>query len=148
VYGFLLPCSMVVELSLIFGIARVLITCLHYPDLNCSFCVLHESVVSPHRILSLSLSLSSYLHLQHNSDLKAAAACAPHELELPIALRLGRDISAQLAAVRGDLDLFNKRVGDAGIATIAEHLASNAAVTSLDLYGNRLTDAGAATLGT
>jgi hypothetical protein len=97
---------------------------------------------------SLSLSLSLSLHSQRNADLKAAAACAPHELELPIALRLGRDISAQLAAVRGDLDLFDKRVGDAGIAAIAAHLTANAAVTSLDLYGNRLTDAGAATLGT
>ena len=86
--------------------------------------------------------------MQRNSDLKAAAACAPHELPIPIALRLGRDISAQLAAVQGDLDLFNQRVGDAGVTAIATHLAANKTVTSLDLYGNRVTDAGAAALVT
>ena len=83
---------------------------------------------------------------QHNFDLTAAAACAPHELALPIALRLGRDISAQLADAQGDLDLADQRLGDAAVSTLAAALATNTAVTSISLGDNRMGDAGAASL--
>ena len=83
---------------------------------------------------------------QHNDDVKEAAACAPCELAVPIALRLGLDVSKQLAAVQGDLDLFGKKIGDAGIIALCAHLTTSTTITSVDLYNNNLTDAVAESL--
>ena len=96
--------------------------------------------------LPLYLSLFLSLHSQHNADLKAAASCAPHELELPIALRLGRDISAQLTAVQGQLNLCAKSVDDKGAIALAAALNGNATVNELHLGSNRIGDAGAVSL--
>ena len=82
----------------------------------------------------------------HQADLKAAAACAPDELALEVALRLGHDVTKRLAAVHGWLDLEDKKIGDAGVVTLARDLRDNTSVTAIGLYDNAIGAAGAASL--
>jgi hypothetical protein len=86
---------------------------------------------------------------QRNSDLAAAAACAPHELDIMVALRLGRGITAQLTAVHGgELDLRRQQMDDDCAARLAAALAANTTVTRVDLRDNCIGDAGAVALAT
>ena len=82
----------------------------------------------------------------HQADLKAAAACAPDELDLAVALRLGHDVTKRLAAVHGEFNLHSKKIGDAGAATLARDLRDNTSITAINLAYNAIGAAGAASL--
>ncbi|MCC8370771.1 MAG: ribonuclease inhibitor [Rickettsia endosymbiont of Stiretrus anchorago] len=60
-----------------------------------------------------------------------------------------RGLKAQADNLRKDatkLDLFNKKIGDAGATKLAEMLKDNSTLTSLDLGSNKIGDAGATEL--
>ena len=63
-----------------------------------------------------------------------------------VALRLGRDVSAQLAATQGALVLGRQKVDDATVALLAAALSVNSSVTRVDLRDNQIGDAGAVLL--
>ena len=57
-------------------------------------------------------------------------------------MRLGRDVTQQLAVVQGDLDLSNERLDDAAATLLATALTGNTSVTVVFLEVNAIGDTG------
>jgi Ran GTPase-activating protein (RanGAP) involved in mRNA processing and transport len=62
------------------------------------------------------------------------------------ALGLGRDVTQQLAAVHGQLNLCAKSIDDAAVALVAAALIGNTSVNEIHLGSNLVGDAGAVAL--